>query len=269
MTTQHLTVADLRAARGRRSLTMIRVATWDQLEAAERAGVDLVSVPPEMMADPRFRLAAPTVFAVPAMNFYDLGDSDDFVRWAYRMLRAGADAVQTSAGLPTIRRLAEDNIPVIGHIGLTPARGAWPIDDNAADTTTKSAMSAYLAARALEAAGAFGAVIETVAADAAAEIAKRTSLFLISAGSGSGGDCQYLVAEDILGESRGLRPRHAKAYRDLATEYDRLQADRVAAFAEFVADVGSGAYPGERHLVTTDPAELARFVEQLEAEDRV
>ena len=60
-------------------------------------------------------------------------------------------------------------------------------------------------------------------------------------------------------------PRHSKVYRNFAAEYDRLQAERVAAFKEFVADVDSEAYPEEKHIVRMDPGELAMFMEQIGA----
>jgi 3-methyl-2-oxobutanoate hydroxymethyltransferase len=262
---KRLTVADIRAAKGTHQFTMVRTETWETLEAAERAGVEMVSVAPEMMVDPRFREVAPTVFAVPGMNFFDLAEGDDFTRWAFRMLRASADAVYCSAGLPTIRRLAEDNVPVISHVGLIPSRATWTGGFRAVGKTVESALAVYRATRALEAAGAFGAEIEVVPADVATAICARTSLFMISMGSGTGGDCQYLFATDILGENRGHIPRHARVYRSFAAEYDRLQAERVAAFSEFVADVRSGAYPEDRHVVGADRAELHRFLEALEA----
>jgi 3-methyl-2-oxobutanoate hydroxymethyltransferase len=264
--TARLTVADIRAAKGKRQFTMVRTTTWDELEAAEAAGVDMVSVPPEMVVDPKFRSVAPTIFAVPGMNFYDLAEGDDFTRWAFRMLRASADAVYCSAGLPTIRRLAEDNVPVIGHIGLVPSRRTWTGGFKAVGKTADSALGVLRAARALEGAGAFGAEIEVVPADMAAEIAKRTSLFLVSMGAGTGGDAQYLFAEDMLGENTGHVPRHAKVYRNFAAEYARLQQERIDAFGEFVADVASGAYPEPRHLVGTDAAELERFIALADAE---
>ena len=63
-------------------------------------------------------------------------------------------------------------------------------------------------------------------------------------------------------------PRHSKVYRNFAAEYDRLQAERVAAFREFVADVGTGAYPEEKHLVRMPAEELAGFEAALDAEER-
>jgi 3-methyl-2-oxobutanoate hydroxymethyltransferase len=63
--TSRMTVADLRALKGKRQLVMLRVETLEELEAAQRAGIDMVSVPPELMLNPAFREAAPTLFAVP------------------------------------------------------------------------------------------------------------------------------------------------------------------------------------------------------------
>jgi 3-methyl-2-oxobutanoate hydroxymethyltransferase len=238
---------------------MVRVENWESLEAAEVGGVEMVSVPPEMMVDARFRDVAPNVFAVPGVNFYELGTADDFTRWAFRMLKATADAVYVSAGLPTIRQLAADNVPVISHVGLIPSRATWTGGFKAVGKTAESAMQVFRSAKALEEAGAFGAEIEVVPADMADEISKRTSLFMVSMGAGTGGDCQYLFATDMLGENQGHIPRHAKIYRRFAEEYGRLQEERIAAFREFVTDVHSGAYPERRHLVATDPAELESF----------
>ena len=92
--------------------------------------------------------------------------------------------------------------------------------------------------------GRSAAEIEVVPARVAAEISKRTSLFLMSMGAGSGCDAQYLFAEDVLGYSRGHQPRHAKVYRNFRAEYDRLQRERVAAFKEFRADVESRRLSG-------------------------
>ncbi len=75
----------------------------------------------------------------------------------------------------------------------------------------------------------------------------------------AGCDAQYLFAEDIFGTNRGHMPRHSKVYRNFAAEYDRLQAERVAAFREFIADVASSAYPEDKHVVKMATAELSAF----------
>jgi 3-methyl-2-oxobutanoate hydroxymethyltransferase len=266
MTRKRPTIADLRAIKGTRQLTMLRVLNLEELEAAERAGIDIVSVPPALMLDPRFRDAAPGIFAMPGDNFFEIGTADDFVRWAFRLYKAGADAVYCSAGLPTIRRLADDAIPVIGHVGLIPSRATWTGGFKAVGKTADSALQVWEAVKQLEAAGAFGAEIEVVPVEVASLICRRTSLFLISMGSGTGCDAQYLFADDVLGQNRGHMPRHSKVYRNFAAEYDRLQADRVAAFSEFVADVNRGVYPEERHVVRMAPDELRLFAARIDVE---
>ncbi|HVG47096.1 MAG TPA: 3-methyl-2-oxobutanoate hydroxymethyltransferase, partial [Rubellimicrobium sp.] len=72
-------------------------------------------------------------------------------------------------------------------------------------------------------------------------------------------DAQYLFAEDVLGCTRGHRPRHAKVYEDFAPELARLQARRVAAFQAFIADVALGGYPEPCHDVAIPGPELDAF----------
>jgi len=257
------TVHDLRAIKGKRQLTMLRVMNLEEAEAAERAGIDIVSIPPDLLTDPRYRDAAPTLFSMPGENFFEIGTGDDFVRWAFRMVKASADAVYCSASYATVKRMADEAVPVIGHVGLIPSRRTWTGGWKAVGKTAADARAILDAVRSLEAAGAFGAEIEVVPVEVAEAISKRTSLFMISMGAGTGCDAQYLFAEDVLGQNRGHMPRHSKVYRNFAAEFDRLQEERVAAFREFVADCDSRAYPEERHIVRMDPAELERFMSEL------
>ena len=120
-------------------------------------------------------------------------------------------------------------------------------------------------ARALEDAGAFAAEIELVPEPVAAAISQRSSLFLISMGSGAGCDAQYLFSMDILGTNTGHYPRHSKKYRDFRAEYQRLHAERVAAYGEYRADVVGGIYPAAEHKLQIDEAELAKFMEALDS----
>lgn len=263
MSRKRPTIFDLRANRGKRQYTMLRVFTLQEAEAAERAGVDIVSVPPELLLNPQYRDAAPSLFTMPGDNFYEFGTSDDFVRFAFNLYKHGADAVYSSAGFATVKRLADDNIPIIGHVGLIPSRKTWTGGFRAVGKTAATAMEVYEAVKTYERIGAFGAEIEVVPVEVAEAICQRTSLFLISMGAGSGCDAQYLFAEDVLGENRGHMPRHSKVYRNFAAELDRLQNERVAAFSEFVADCQSGAFPQEGHLVRMAPDELEAFVGRL------
>lgn len=257
------TVADLQAMKGKRQLTMLRVVTLEESEAAEQAGIDLVSVPPELLG-PAFREAAPTVFAFPGLEYGDFVTAEDYLRGAFRAMKAGGDAVYCAAGLSTVRRLREEGIPVCGHVGLIPSKATWTGGFRAVGKTAESALEIWRQVKALEEAGAFAAEIEVVPGEVAAAISARTSLVMLSMGAGTGCDAQYLFAEDVLGQNRGHYPRHARVYRNFAAEFDRLQQERIAAFREYADDVRSGAYPQKEHLVGIEPGEFKVFLDGLE-----
>ena len=257
------TVADLRALKGKGQLTMLRIFTLEEAEAAEQAGIDIVSLPEDLVTHPRYRKVAPTLFSMTGQTHLEYGTRDDYRRFAGRVLNAGADAVYCSGGLETVRFLAEDHIPVVGHVGLVPSRATWTGGFRAVGKTAESALALYEECKAYEAAGAFAVEIEVVPVEVASEISKRLKLLLWSMGSGPGCDAQYLFAEDILGANRGHMPRHAKVYRNFAAEFDRLQQERGAAFREYVADVRSGAYPQDKHVVRMAEAEQAAFTAGL------
>ena len=263
MTRRKPTVADLRALKGTRQLTMLRVMTLDEAAAAEEAGIDIVSLPPELVTHPRYREVAPTLFSMTGKTHLEAGTTDDYHRFACEMMLSGADAIYCSGGLGTVVALAREHIPVVGHVGLVPSRATWTGGFRAVAKTADGAMALLHEVQRYAAAGAFALEIEVVPAEVAEAISQRTDLLLWSMGAGAGCDAQYLFAEDILGTNRGHMPRHARAYRTFSAEFDRLQAERVLAFREFIADVAGRAFPAPEHLVRMEPAELAAFLRQL------
>lgn len=260
---KRLTVADLRALRGRRQLSMLRVETLAEAEAAERAGIDLLSVPPAMIMDRQFRDAAPNAFAFPGENYYEIGDTAAFLKWAFPLMKHGADGVYCSGSLQTVRALADHGIPVCGHVGLIPSKRSWTGGFKAVGKTLESAQLVWQQCVALEAAGAFAVEIEVVPQSITRAIAEKTDLFLISMGAGAAGHAQYLFTDDVLGQTTGHVPRHAKAYANFAAEMARLQDLRIAAMIAFAADVASGAYPAPQYLVDSDPVVVAAFRDWL------
>ncbi|WP_221143475.1 3-methyl-2-oxobutanoate hydroxymethyltransferase [Rhizobium bangladeshense] len=256
------TVADLLEEKGKRQLTMLRVTSLEEAEAAEKAGIDMVSVPPSLLG-PVFREIAPTPFAIPGLEYGDHVSAEDYLRAAFAALKAGGDAVYCAASLQTIRRLRDEGVPVCGHLGLIPSKATWTGGFRAVGKTAASAAEIWRQTKALEEAGAFAAEIEVVPGDVAAAISSNTSMLMISMGAGSGCDAQYLFADDVLGANRDHYPRHAKVYRNFAAEHDRLQRERIAAFTEFAEDVRTGAYPEKRHGVGIDEAELKIFLDRL------
>lgn len=254
------TVADLRALKGKRQLTMLRIFTLDEAAAAEEAGIDIVSVPPDLVTDPLYRKVAPSLFSMSGLDHREAGPRDDYLRFCGKLLVAGADAMYSSAGIETVRYLASEHIPIVGHVGLVPSRATWTGGFRAVGKSADQALALFRECQAYEAAGAFAVEIEVVPEEVATEISRRMKqLLLWSMGSGAGCDAQYLFAMDILGEHKDRMPRHSKVYRDFAGEYDRLQRDRVAAFSEFRTDVESGRFPEDRYILHMPPDELNRF----------
>jgi 3-methyl-2-oxobutanoate hydroxymethyltransferase len=258
-----MTVADLRAAKGKRQLTMLYVDTVEEAAAANAAGIDMLSIIDPVWT-PQMREAAGHCFVQVGLLYGQLCTYEDYLRAAHRVIQLGGDAVYCAASLDTIGKLAAEGIPVISHVGLIPSKATWTGGFKAVGKTADSAMSVFNHVKQLEAAGAIGAELEVVPDRVAAEISKRTSLVMLSMGAGPGGDAQYLFAEDVLGYTRGRQPRHAKVYRNFRAEYERLQKERIDAFGEFRADVESGAYPAKEHMVPIADAEYEAFLKRLD-----
>lgn len=263
MNRSRATVADLRALKGQRQLTMVYVTTLDEAAACAEAGIDVLSIELAYW-DADMRDAAGDCFVQAGLPYGELATTDEYLRSAHDAVRLGGDAVYCAASTEVIARLAAEGIPVVGHVGLIPSRRTWTGGFRAVGKTAESAIAVFEQVQALEQAGAFAAEIEVVPEPIATEISKRTSLVLFSMGAGAGCDAQYLFAEDILGYTRGHRPRHAKVYRDFRSEHERLQRERVGAFSEFAADVAGGGYPQPEHLVPVADDVVADFVRRLD-----
>lgn len=264
MNSMRPTVADLLAEKGTTQRANVYVDNLDEAVAVGEAGVGIVTVQDSLMSLD-IRDAAPSAFMVAGLDYGVHVTTDDYLRAGFAMMGHGADAVWSAASLETISRMRAEGIPVVGHVGLIPARRTWTGGFKAVGKTADSAESVWEQTKALEDAGAFAAEIEVVPEAVASAISEKTSLYMISMGSGGGCDAQYLFSTDILGTNRGHVPRHAKQYRNLAAEEDRLQAERVAAFSEFAADVQSGTFPDDDRLVPIADDELADFKERLAA----
>lgn len=258
------TVNDIRALKGKRTLTMLYVDTLDEAAAASEAGIDMLSIIDPVWT-PEMREAAGNCFVQVGLLYGELVTKEDYQRAAHRAMQVGGDCVYCASSFGTIKALADDGIPVVSHVGLIPSKATWTGGFKAVGKTADSAMDVLRHVKALEEIGCFGAELEVVPDRVAAEIAKRTNLVLLGMGAGPQADAQYLFAEDVLGYTRGHKPRHAKTYRDFQSEMDRLQQERVSAFKEFSTDVANGAYPASEHSVSISDAELERFTSQLEA----
>ena len=265
------TVADLRALKGVRQMSMLYVTTPEEAAAADAAGVDMLSIEGRFFS-PEMREAAGRCFVQVGLPYGPFGNpsnrlitAEDYLREAFHFMAIGGDCVYCAASLDIQERLCKEAVPVVAHVGLIPSQATWTGGFKAVGKTAPSALAVWQHVQRLEAIGVFGAELEVVPDRVGAEISRRTSVLMLGMGAGPGADAQYLFAEDVLGYTRGHKPRHAKTYRDFATEYARLQNERVAAFQEFVADVRSGVYPAPEHVVPIADAEFEQFLAHMPA----
>jgi len=168
------------------------------------------------------------------------GDIGESLRNAMRFVKeAGAEAVKIEGGerrLELIARLTEAEIPVMGHIGLTPqsvnALGGYRVQGK----TPNAAEQVLRDARAVEAAGAFSIVLEAIPRELAAEITKAVRIPTIGIGAGPDCDGQVLVLHDLLGLTFQNPPKFARRYANVGEAI-------LKAVREYCADVESGRFP--------------------------
>ncbi len=188
---------------------------------------------------------------MPYGSYHD--DPTEGVRHAIRFVKeAGAEAVKIEGGerrMDLIARLVEAEIPVMGHIGLTPqsvnAFGGFRVQGR----TEEAAERVLRDARAVEAAGAFSVVLESIPRELAARITAELKIPTIGIGAGPDCDGQVLVIHDLLGLTFGHQPKFARRYADLGEIISR-------AAAEYCRDVQQGRFPSDEesyHLPAEHP----------------
>lgn len=260
------TVYDLQQLKGKRCLTHIHVKSPEEAAAAEEAGVDLMSCPfdsPEAQARlPLLVAAAPNSF-ISGSTPHGMATQEEAIRTGFKALELGASSVYCSASPFIIDAMAREGIPVVGHLGMVPRHVTWT-NYRAIGKTVEEAKALHGKMVALENAGAYAAELEIVPHNLARFLSSRTKLILMSLGSGTGCDTQFLFSDDILGDYDERLPRHAKAYRNFVEEHRRLQRERVAAFSEYIADVKEGRFPERSHLVEMEEKLLEEVVASLE-----
>src|SRR5918912_2612249 len=180
--------------------------------------------------------------------------ADEAVHNALRLIKEGAaEAVKLEGGRKRsdlVKRLVDEEIPVMGHIGLTPQSvnklGGYRVQGKTAETARQLLEDA----QALEEAGAFSIVLEVVPREIARLITESVRIPTIGIGAGTDCDIQVLVIHDLLGLSFGKQPRFVRQYASLR----ETMTDAISRWAE---DVRAGAYPAEAESYGL-PAEAAK-----------
>jgi len=169
-------------------------------------------------------------------------NEDESVRNALRLMKyGGAEAVKLEGGrnrVDLVKRLVDEEIPVVAHIGLTPQSvykmGGYRVQGRSAEQAKRLIEDAKL----LEEAGAFAVVLELVPREVAGMITSELSMSTIGIGAGQECDIQVLVLHDLIGMTFGRQPRFVRQYaniRDVMTE----------AIQNWTKDVKTGAYPSD------------------------
>jgi 3-methyl-2-oxobutanoate hydroxymethyltransferase len=180
--------------------------------------------------------------------------TEEAMRNAGRFIQeAGCQAVKLEGGVTVadkVKRIVACGIPVMGHIGLTPqsinAFGGYKIQGRTPEAATRLLADAV----ALEQAGAFAVVMETVPAPLAALITRKIGIPTIGIGAGAGCDGQVQVINDILGSFQDFVPKHSR-------QYARVAEVMAGAIAQYYHEVKSGEFPTAAQSFPMDESILA------------
>ncbi len=270
-----LSIPRIVAAKGREKLSMLTVYDAPSARLLDEAGIDILligdSVEMTVYGEPntlsatmdemirhsravaRATKRAVVVGDMPFLSYQV--DPARAVENAGRFLaEAGCAAVKVEGGkriLPAVEAILAADIPVMGHVGLTPQSyrkfGGFKVQGREVD----SAREIREDAKALVEAGCFAIVLECVPESLAAEITREISVPTLGIGAGPHCDGQVLVFHDVVGLTRDLRPKFVRRYADLTT----VIGDAARAFRK---DVKDGSFPSQEESFTGKPPALRR-----------
>lgn len=275
--TGKVTVPMVRARKGGPKLAMVTAYDYPSARIASDAGVDMILVGDSVanvihgmdatlgvdvdimvlhgQAVARAKPDPLVVVDMPWLSYHI--SREDTLRNAGRLVReGGAEAVKLEGGanrVPMVEAIVGAEIPVMGHIGLTPqsvhAMGGYKVQGR----ELEAARSLIQDAKELESAGVFSIVLEGVPDVVGRMITEQVSVPTIGIGAGPDTDGQVLVYTDMLGLGFGSYPKFVRTY-------ENLQQRAVEATAAFVADVRSGSFPAEAETYHI-PDEVAAILE--------
>jgi len=262
MKSSRVTVPAVRAMKSAQRIGMITAYDFPSAKLADAAGADIILVGDSLAmvmlgypdtlsvtvddmlhhtrAAARGTSRALLVGDMPYLSYHI--SVEESVRNAGRFIQAGAHAVKIEGGKPSrirvIEAVLDAEIPVMGHIGLTPqsvnAFGGFKVQGKAADDARRLLDEAL----ALEQAGCFALVLECVPSELASLITERISIPTIGIGAGIHCDGQVLVYHDLLGLYDGHKPKFVRRYAEIGK-------DIQSAIERYLADVREGRFPNE------------------------
>ena len=190
---------------------------------------------------------------------YQTGTADALRNAARFLKEGGMDAVKIEGGhetVDTVRTLVDNGISVMAHVGLTPQRVAMLGGFKTQARSARAARRLIDDAVALEDAGAFSIVLESIPAPVAEIVTERLSIPTIGIGAGPSCDGQVLVLHDVLGLYGDFKPKFAKRYVDIGSQV-------IDALKAFDTEVRAGTFPDDEHSFTMKETELASLRQNL------
>jgi len=266
LTQRNLTVKDLIAAKGKTKFSQVTAVNYDEANAAQNAGVDLI-----VCDSPDYeevRRGAPKTFITSALPADQFITPEETLKGAIEVMARGSDAVYSCRAISTLKKIADEGVPVMSHIGMNPRKSTWYGGLKILGKTAQEAQKLLDDARKLEDAGCFAVEAELVAEEVLAEISERTSLVTFSIGAGAGGDVMFLYTDDICG-AVPKQFKHAKAYGDLYSLQQQIQRERQAALSAFHNDVKAGTFPTSGNSSKMSDGELLLFKNALNVDANV
>ncbi|MEM7474726.1 MAG: 3-methyl-2-oxobutanoate hydroxymethyltransferase [Planctomycetota bacterium] len=265
--TRNYTVKHLQDLKGKSILTETMPFTTSEAAAAEEAGIDTLKVkfdpgnPTDAVA---LREAAPHTFMTFCIGLTKVATVDEAVRAGYIAMESGADGIMCQWNPKFISACADVGIPVQAHAGLVPRLSTWTGGLRAVGKTLDEAMWIFEQIQSFEEAGAWAVEVEVAPAQVLEAISRRTRLVTSSIGAGSGGDIQFMFAEDILGNHAPPFPRHTKQYRNLYKLEQEIQSERIGGFRDYIEDVKSGQFPSPKHIVNAPEGLIDQFLAKVD-----
>jgi 3-methyl-2-oxobutanoate hydroxymethyltransferase len=262
MIPKKITAPAVKAMKGSSRIAMITAYDFPSAKAADAAGADVILVGDSLgmvvlglpdtlqvtvadmlhhtRAAARGTARALLVGDMPYLSYHV--STEESVRNAGEFIRAGAHAVKIEGGkaqrIKTIQAILDAEIPVMGHIGLTPqsvnALGGFKLQGKNVDDARRLMDEAV----ALDQAGCFSIVLECVPSELAAMITERVSIPTIGIGAGPHCDGQVLVFHDLLGLYDAHTPKFVRRYASLGDEMR-------AAIGRYVDDIRTGRFPND------------------------
>ena len=194
---------------------------------------------------------------------YQISETQALENAGRLMSETGCKAVKLEGGkdiAPTVRRLVDVGIPVLGHIGYTPQFVHLFGRSRVQGKTWKSGLQLVRDAKALEAAGAFAVVLELVPMQLAGEITRRLEIPTIGIGSGVNCDGEIQVFHDVFGLYNDFTPKHTKRFVNLAETL-------TTAVKSYKEEVECRVFPGVGQSVSMDAEAINKIRAQLDHEN--